>query len=120
MTDPTPEPIPPRLHSPGPWIVLELNGEVFVAAKPYPGHPYYNRTRTIQVMSDEDYPAKAADARLVATSPKMLEALDACIDLLSSLQNIGGFAGLAVVEHARSVVLEATTPSRPNSITDLT
>jgi hypothetical protein len=61
-------------HTPGPWKILEFMGEKFVAAAPYEGHPYFNRTRTIEIMSDEDYPTKEADIRLIAAAPELLEA----------------------------------------------
>ena len=51
-------------HTPAPWRVIDIptTDKFFVAAEPYEGHPYYKRTRTIEVMSDEDYPTKRADA----------------------------------------------------------
>jgi hypothetical protein len=59
-------------HTPGPWKILEVMGEKFVAADPYEGHPYFNRTRTIEIMSDEDYPTKDADIYLIAAAPNLL------------------------------------------------
>jgi hypothetical protein len=61
--------------TPGPWEVLAVKGEIFVAAKPVEGHPYFNRTRTTEIMSDEDYPRKIDDAHLISAAPELYEAL---------------------------------------------
>ena len=66
-------------HTLGPWEVREVMGQVFVSAEPYEGHPYFGRTKTIEIMSDEDYPTKEADAHLIAAAPMqhdLLVALD--------------------------------------------
>lgn len=60
-------------HTPGPWVVKEVQGQLFVAATPYEGHPYFGRSSTIEVLSDEDYPTKEADVRLIANLPALLE-----------------------------------------------
>ncbi|MGJ0509094.1 MAG: hypothetical protein ACR652_18625 [Methylocystis sp.] len=62
-------------HTPEPWQVLEVHGEVFVAANTYEGHPYHNRTRTIEIMSDEDYPTKEADAHRIAACVNACEGI---------------------------------------------
>ena len=69
-------------HTPGPWEVKEIQGQIFVAGKPYEGHPYFNRTTTVEIMSDEDYPTKEADAHFIAAAPDMLEALKLCKRLI--------------------------------------
>lgn len=43
----------------------EVGGQPFIAAKPYKGHPYFGVTSTLEVMSDEEYPTKEADAALI-------------------------------------------------------
>lgn len=54
-------------HTKEPWEVKYVQGRPFIAAKPYEGHPYFGCTTTIEVMSDEEYPTKEADAhRIVA------------------------------------------------------
>lgn len=53
-------------HTPGPVEVKEVMGQKFVAAKPYEGHPYFNRTTTIEILSDEDYPTRNGDIELIA------------------------------------------------------
>lgn len=52
-------------HTKEPWHVVNHHDILYVAAKPYEGHPYFNRTTTIEIMSDEDYPTKEADARRI-------------------------------------------------------
>lgn len=51
--------------TPGEWEIKEVMGQKFIAAKPYEGHPYFRRTTTIEIMSDEDYPTKDADIELI-------------------------------------------------------
>jgi hypothetical protein len=67
--------------TPGPWTVLEVHGEIFVAAEPIEGHPYFNRTRTTEIMSDEDYPRKDADAALISAAPDLYKALDNMLNI---------------------------------------
>jgi hypothetical protein len=72
-------------HTPGDWEVKEVRGQVFVAAPPYEGHPYFGVSRTIEIMSDEDYPTKEADAWLLAASPKLLTACQEALDFIQRL-----------------------------------
>src|SRR5579872_2154823 len=61
--------------TPGPWRVITLPepySKTFVAAEPYEGHPYHGCSRTIEIMSDEDYPTKLADAQLISQAPEMI------------------------------------------------
>ena len=62
-------------HTPGPWEVKKIAGQLFVAATPDEGHPYFRRYTTIGILEDDDYPTKVADARLIAAAPDLLEAL---------------------------------------------
>lgn len=48
------------------------------------------------------------NARLIATCPEMLEALEACRDLLETLPTLNGLYGLSVLEHVRAVIEKAT------------
>jgi hypothetical protein len=66
-------------HTSTPWEVLKINRQYFIAAKPYEGHPYYNRTATVEVLSDEDYPTREADVRFI------VEACNAYDDLVAKV-----------------------------------
>lgn len=63
-------------HTPAPWTVLEVNGQEFIGAKPYDGHPYFGCTTTIEVLGDEDYPTRSADICLCAAAPELLSILE--------------------------------------------
>ena len=76
-------------HTPGDWEVKEVMGQVFVAAPPYEGHPYLGMSSTIEIMSDEDYPTKEADAWLIAASPRLLTACREALDLIKRLLSDG-------------------------------
>lgn len=73
-------------HTPTPWYVLEVMGKKFLAAKPTPDHPYFQKTRNMDIVGDEDYPRKDADLafiveavnpheRLLAENQRLREAL---------------------------------------------
>lgn len=64
-----------------PWMVLSIHGDEFVSAIPYKDHPYFGCTTTIEVMSDEEYPTKSADAKLIAASRNALPELIRVIEL---------------------------------------
>jgi hypothetical protein len=53
------------------------NEHFFVQANTYPGHPYHGVSSGMEIIGDEDYPTKLADARLVAAAPDLLAALKA-------------------------------------------
>ena len=86
-------------HTSTPWEVLEVGGQHFIAAKPYEGHQYYNRTTTIEVLSDEDYPTREADVRFI------VEACNAYDDLVAKVA-----AQAAEIEriNERTTILEGT------------
>ena len=62
--------------TPGPWRVRvhPFNSDEFYVSAPMTAeHPYCGRATGIEILSDEDYPTKRADASLVAASPVLLE-----------------------------------------------
>lgn len=61
--------------TPGEWRVLEVMGKKFLAAKPTPEHPYFNRTRNMDVIGDEDYPRRDFDLHLAAAARTALPSL---------------------------------------------
>lgn len=69
-------------HTPGPWFILEVRGQRFVAAKAPKGHPYFGVSRNVDIAGDEDYPTKEADLQLISAAPNMLAALEACESLI--------------------------------------
>ena len=62
-------------HTPGPWSVREEPHDCFVEGVAYEGHPYFQMCHRVQILSDEDYPTRLADARLIAAAPDLLSAL---------------------------------------------
>lgn len=64
-----------------PWEVLSIHGDEFVSAIPYKDHPYFGCTTTIEVMSDEEYPTKSTDAKLIAATRNALPELIRVIEL---------------------------------------
>ena len=56
--------------------VNKLSLKSFVAAVPYEGHPYHNRTRFFDIAGEEDYPTKAADLQLIAAAPDLYATLE--------------------------------------------
>jgi hypothetical protein len=77
-------------HTPAPWTVKEINGQEFVSAAPYEGHPYFGCSSTIEIMSEEEYPTKSADARLIAAAPDLLEA---CKNAVQGCKGMGWSVG---------------------------
>lgn len=61
----------PGQATPGPWYVLEVMGNKFVAAKPTEDHPHFGYTSNIDIGGDEEYPRKDADLALEAASWEM-------------------------------------------------
>lgn len=80
-------------HTKEPWEIRHVNNQPFIAAKPYEGHPYFNRTSTIEVMSDEDYPTKEADAR------RIVACVNACAGLPQGALD-GGWTARGMSEYA--------------------
>lgn len=66
-------------HTPEPWFVkyVRCGLDPFVAANPYEGHRYFNVSTTIEILSDEDYPTKEADA----------ERIVACVNAMAGIEN---------------------------------
>jgi hypothetical protein len=80
-------------HTPGPWRVrfLPPNDEsFFVQANTYPGHPYHGVTSGMDVIGDEDYPTKLADAHLVSAAPDLLEAAKIALENLEASKEFFG------------------------------
>jgi len=72
-----------KKRTPGEWRIREFPGredQFFITAEPYVGHPYFGVTTTIEVMSDEDYPTKRADAEFI------VHAVNNFDDLLAALK----------------------------------
>lgn len=67
-------------HTPGPWEIVNGRGYLFVQANTPEGHPYEGASPKVEIMSDEDYPTKEADAHLIAASPELLEALKVLVE----------------------------------------
>lgn len=59
--------------TPGPWVILEVMGKKFIAAKVTEDHPYFNCTRYMDVAGDEEYPRKEADMELICKLRNALE-----------------------------------------------
>lgn len=73
-----------KTRTPGDWRIIEFPGRedrFFIAAKPYEGHPYFERTMTIEIMSDEDYPTKRADAEFIVRAVNSHDALVAALKI---------------------------------------
>ena len=70
--------------------------EFHVSAKTPPDDPYYGGTAETQILSDESYPRKRADADYIVRAcnsyPKMREALQAALDALERSVPMEGFA----------------------------
>ena len=99
--------------TPGEWKVLEIPeqpDQFFVAAVPTPDHPYYQRTRYMDVIGDENYPRKRDDAELIAHAPSdiayLLERVNALRKYVRHLpgckyqpQTHGSWSGLPQKQH---------------------
>jgi hypothetical protein len=96
-------------HTPGDWEVKEVMGQLFIAAKPYEGHPYYNRTRTIEIMSDEEYPTKVADVYLIAQAPALVRILQ---EALAESGCDGDLCAHRWHEEARAVIGRTKVPGK--------
>lgn len=65
-------------HTPTPWHVrvLPAHDDMFFIEAPMPNdHPYFGACPYIEIMSDEDYPTKRADADLIVRAVNSHEAL---------------------------------------------
>lgn len=65
-------------HTPEKWRIRELAGdkeEFFIAADPPPSHPLHGRTKDIEIMSDEHYPTKRADAERIVACVNAMEGI---------------------------------------------
>ena len=55
--------------TPGEWFIRELfpgtETMFYIAAPTYEGHPYHGAASSMEIMSDEDYPTKRADAEFI-------------------------------------------------------
>ncbi len=77
-------------HTPTPWYVLEVMGKSFIAAKPAPDHPYFNKTRHMDIAGDEEYPRKAADLAFIALTANGHDALVEALTLIEEALSSGG------------------------------
>jgi hypothetical protein len=77
-------------HTPTPWRVRELidRPDLFHVSAPTPeGHPYHGHTKEIEIMSDEHYPTKRADAEFIVRAVNSHEALvEACNEAKKALE----------------------------------
>lgn len=72
-----------------PWKVLEVQGQEFISAKPYEGHPYFGCSSTIEVMSEDDYPTKSADVHFLSASRNIAPELIRVIELAEEALIVG-------------------------------
>ena len=90
-----------------PWKVLSIHGDEFVSAIPYKDHPYFGCTTTIEVMSDEEYPTKSTDAKLIAATrnalPDLIRAIELAEEALSQVNDKSYFVP-AIVQDAISEI----------------
>jgi hypothetical protein len=80
--------------SPGDWVILEVLGEKFVATPAYEGHSYFGHTRFVDIASDEDYPRKEADLKLIAAAPKMARLLLTHVPFTAEVEKVLRAAGV--------------------------
>lgn len=73
-----------EMATPRPWYTLEAMGRKFIAAKPTDDHPYFKKTRNIDIAGDEDYPRKEDDIKLMISAVNMLPLLLAKIEKLEN------------------------------------
>ena len=76
-------------HTPLPWRVREHPADVdefHISAATPTDHPYFESTKEIEIMSDERYPTKRADAEFIVQAVNAHEGLLAALERLMSLQ----------------------------------
>ncbi len=98
-------------HTPGPWILETVQTSVGWCHKIGP-FPWKNGKENHACVYD-DYasghngtPELIANARLIAASPELLEALEASLDYIERL-TYGGTDGLALIDKARAAIAKA-------------
>lgn len=97
--------------TPGPWFVRfhpQDEEEFHVAGPMTPDHPYHSKyMKHIEVLSDEKYPRKLADARLIATAPMGYE-LAQMLDTLGTARDRGRIPAQyewnAIMDKAYSII----------------
>lgn len=97
-------------HTPIPWQV-RINpadeGMFYVSAPTPENHPYFGRTKDVEIMSDEDYPTKYADARYIVKSAnyheRLKESLEQVLLFLCTLRNLYPNARQEFIANAESV-----------------
>lgn len=111
-----------QTHTPGPWIVR--TGKMYGTTHIWVAAPETIIGRTIagpvpqDILCDEDYPAKLADATLIAAAPDLyaaaLEINRLCLIIESSVRHDAGPAStdhkniLAVIKATRAAIVKAT------------
>jgi hypothetical protein len=86
-------------HTPGPWVADEYpHGDVW--------HIRYGKRGNwlAEVMTDGDHKGAAADARLIASAPDLLEALQSLVANLAE----GDFISETRIDAARAAIARAT------------
>jgi hypothetical protein len=74
--------------TPGPWSVRQAHGTVWVEAPTTEDDPYFGVVPKNEVMCDEEYPRKLADAQLISTAPDLLKESTALLKTLDDSGNI--------------------------------
>lgn len=75
--------------TPAPWTITRFPDDperYFISAPPTPEHPYNGVTKLIEILSDEDYPRRLADAELVVA---LVNHREKVIELARELKTIG-------------------------------
>jgi hypothetical protein len=107
--------------TPAPWEVKEIPqlGQFFVAAATTEDHPYHGSTRFIDILSDEDYPRKRADAALVSAAPELLKSVESLLYFAIHAKTGSGDSPntatvtAQIIEDAKAAIIKARTVSEP-------
>jgi hypothetical protein len=94
-------------HTPGPWIVDDVEGTIAIAADA-DGEVLAYLARPHQQTNARGPEETAANARLAAASPDLLEAAQIALDglraILPELHRLRGFKHIDIEEHSDEVI----------------